>query len=104
MIGALVFAEFGSRVANAGGVYTYLNKAFGPMFGFLYGWCLLIVISSGTIAALPVTTDEKSKSMYKNASRPANLIRLNTYDAGAPTRITTNPLPAEKIAEFKSER
>ena len=52
MIGALVFAEFGSRFANAGGVYTYLNKAFGPMFGFLYGWCLLIVISSGTIAAL----------------------------------------------------
>jgi basic amino acid/polyamine antiporter, APA family len=52
MIGALVFAEFGSRFSNAGGVYTYLNKAFGPMFGFLYGWCLLIVISSGTIAAL----------------------------------------------------
>jgi basic amino acid/polyamine antiporter, APA family len=52
MIGALVFAEFGSRFANAGGVYTYLNKAFGPMFGFLYGWCLLMVISSGTIAAL----------------------------------------------------
>jgi basic amino acid/polyamine antiporter, APA family len=52
MIGALVFAEFGSRFANAGGVYTYLNKAFGPLFGFLYGWCLLIVISSGTIAAL----------------------------------------------------
>jgi basic amino acid/polyamine antiporter, APA family len=52
MIGALVFAEFGSRYSKAGGVYTYLNKAFGPLFGFLYGWCLLIVISSGTIAAL----------------------------------------------------
>jgi basic amino acid/polyamine antiporter, APA family len=52
LLGALIFAEFGSRYSNAGGVYTYLNKAFGPLPGFLYGWCLLTVISSGTIAAL----------------------------------------------------
>jgi len=52
LIGALVFAEMGSRFSNAGGVYTYLNKAFGNLPGFLYGWCLLTVISSGTIAAL----------------------------------------------------
>lgn len=52
LIGALVFAEMGSRFSNAGGVYTYLNKAYGNLPGFLYGWCLLTVISSGTIAAL----------------------------------------------------
>jgi APA family basic amino acid/polyamine antiporter len=52
LIGALVFSEMGSRFSNAGGVYTYLNKAFGSLPGFLYGWCLLTVISSGTIAAL----------------------------------------------------
>ena len=52
LFGALVFAELGSRFSNAGGVYTYLNKAYGPLPGFLYGWCLLTVISSGTIAAL----------------------------------------------------
>ena len=52
LIGALVFSEMGSRFSNAGGVYTYLNKAYGTLPGFLYGWCLLTVISSGTIAAL----------------------------------------------------
>jgi APA family basic amino acid/polyamine antiporter len=52
LLGALIFAELGSRFSNAGGVYTYLNKAYGPLPGFLYGWCLLTVISSGTIAAL----------------------------------------------------
>lgn len=52
LLGALVFAELGSRFSNAGGVYTYLNIAYGPLPGFLYGWCLLTVISSGTIAAL----------------------------------------------------
>jgi basic amino acid/polyamine antiporter, APA family len=52
LCGALVFAELGSRFSNAGGVYTYLNKSYGSLAGFLYGWCLLTVISSGTIAAL----------------------------------------------------
>lgn len=52
LFGALVFAELGSRFSNAGGVYTYLNKSFGPLPAFLYGWSLLTVISSGTIAAL----------------------------------------------------
>ena len=52
LTGALVFSEMGSRFSKAGGVYTYLNKAFGNLPGFLYGWCLLTVISSGTIAAL----------------------------------------------------
>ena len=54
LLGALVFAEFGSRFPKAGGVYTYLREAYGPLPAFLYGWCLLTVISSGTIAALCV--------------------------------------------------
>ena len=35
LIGALVFSEMGSRFSNAGGVYTYLNKAYGSLPGFL---------------------------------------------------------------------
>ena len=54
MIGALVFAELGRRYANAGGVYSYLQNTWGPLPAFLYGWCLLTVVSSGTIAALIV--------------------------------------------------
>lgn len=54
MIGALVFAELGSQFAHAGGVYTYLQSTMGKLPAFLYGWCLLTVVSSGTIAALIV--------------------------------------------------
>ncbi|MDZ4823072.1 MAG: amino acid permease [Flavobacteriales bacterium] len=54
LIGALVFAEMGSRFPKAGGVYSYLNAAYGPMPAFLYGWVLLTVVSSGTIASLCV--------------------------------------------------
>lgn len=52
LFGALVFAELGSRFPQAGGLYTYLNKSYGSLPAFLYGWCLLAVVSSGTIAAL----------------------------------------------------
>jgi APA family basic amino acid/polyamine antiporter len=54
LIGALIFAELGSKVPKAGGVYSYLNAAYGPLPAFLYGWVLLTVVSSGTIASLCV--------------------------------------------------
>lgn len=52
LIGALIFAELGSRYPSGGGLYTYLNKTIGPLPAFLYGWSLFTVVSSGTIAAL----------------------------------------------------
>lgn len=52
LIGALIFAELGSRFPSGGGLYTYLNKTIGPLPAFLYGWSLFTVVSSGTIAAL----------------------------------------------------
>lgn len=52
LMGALVFAELGARVNRPGGIYAYLNEAFGALPAFLYGWSLLAVVSSGTIAAL----------------------------------------------------
>jgi APA family basic amino acid/polyamine antiporter len=52
LIGALVFAELGARFPQSGGLFTYLHKSYGPLPAFLYGWSLLTVISSGTIAAL----------------------------------------------------
>ncbi|MBM3428023.1 MAG: amino acid permease, partial [Bacteroidetes bacterium] len=54
MVGALVFAELGTKITQAGGVYSYLRETIGELPAFLYGWCLLTVVSSGTIAALIV--------------------------------------------------
>jgi len=54
LTGALTFAELGSMFPQAGGVYEYLKLAYGPIFGFLYGWSYLFIISSGAIAALAI--------------------------------------------------
>ncbi len=55
LAGAFCFAELGSRLPRAGGGYVYLREAFGALPAFLYGWTLLLVISTGAIAAVAVT-------------------------------------------------
>ena len=42
------------HAARFGGQYVYLREAFGPLYGFLYGWTLFMVIQTGTIAAVAV--------------------------------------------------
>jgi APA family basic amino acid/polyamine antiporter len=55
LVGALCFAELGSRLPRAGGGYVYLRDAFGPLPAFLYGWTQLLVINTGGIAAVAIT-------------------------------------------------
>ncbi len=52
--GALTFAELGAAMPEAGGQYVYLKEAYGPLFGFLFGWILFLVAMCGSIAALSV--------------------------------------------------
>jgi APA family basic amino acid/polyamine antiporter len=52
--GALTFSELGSMMPKAGGVYVYLSRAYGGLFGFLYGWAYFLIVNTGAIAALAV--------------------------------------------------
>jgi APA family basic amino acid/polyamine antiporter len=52
LLGALTYAELAACNPEAGGLYCYIRDGFGRMPAFLYGWCLFVVIASGTIAAL----------------------------------------------------
>src|ERR1700694_4047071 len=54
MVAALSYGELAAAMPHAGGQYVYLREAFGPMYGFLYGWTLFLVIQTGTIAAVAV--------------------------------------------------
>jgi basic amino acid/polyamine antiporter, APA family len=54
LIAALSYGELAAAMPHAGGQYIYLREAFGPMYGFLYGWTLFMVIQTGTIAAVAV--------------------------------------------------
>ncbi|MFZ0796587.1 MAG: amino acid permease [Terriglobales bacterium] len=51
---ALTYGELAAMMPRAGGQYVYLRESLGPLWGFLYGWTLFLVIQTGTIAAVGV--------------------------------------------------
>ena len=52
--GALCCAELAAMMPRAGGQYVFLREAYSPLFGFLFGWAIFLVIQTGTIAAVAV--------------------------------------------------
>jgi basic amino acid/polyamine antiporter, APA family len=52
LFGALSYAELAAAMPEAGGEYVYLREAYGPLWGFLYGWTQMWVAKSGSIATL----------------------------------------------------
>src|SRR2546425_495569 len=54
LMGALAYGELAAMFPRAGGQYVYLREGISPLFGYLYGWTLFLVIQTGTIAAVAV--------------------------------------------------
>jgi len=54
MVAALAYGELASMMPRSGGQYVYLREAYSPLWGFLYGWTLFLVIQTGTISAVAV--------------------------------------------------
>ena len=49
VMAALSYGELAAMMPKAGGQYVYLREAFSPLWGFLYGWTLFLVIQTGTV-------------------------------------------------------
>ena len=73
LLGALTYAELAAANPEAGGLYCYIRDGFGALPAFLYGWCLLVVIASGTIAALA-----RAFTKYLN-----EIVQLSAWQANA---------------------
>ena len=54
MIAALCCSELAAMMPRAGGQYVFFREAYGPLFGFLFGWTMFLVVQTGTIAAVAV--------------------------------------------------
>lgn len=64
LIGCLCYAELGARRPQAGGSYVYLREAFGRLAGFLFGWTMLLVIYSGSSAAVATIFGTYATSVF----------------------------------------
>lgn len=54
LLGALTYAELAAMKPESGGIYVYIRDAFGRPVAFLYGWAMILVIASATVATLAV--------------------------------------------------
>jgi amino acid transporter len=54
LLGALCVAELGAAFPEAGGLFVYLTRAFGPVWGFLYAWTAALIINPASVAAIAV--------------------------------------------------
>src|SRR3954463_6325064 len=54
LMAALSYGELAAMMPKAGGQYVYLREAYSPLWGFLYGWTVFLVIQTGTVAAVAV--------------------------------------------------
>ena len=54
LCGGLTYAEMGAMYPRSGGLYVFLEEAYGPLIGFLFGWAVMLVVGTGSIAAVAV--------------------------------------------------
>jgi APA family basic amino acid/polyamine antiporter len=79
LIGALTFGELAAAMPHAGGQYVYLRESCGPVFGFLYGWSMLLVIQTATIAAVAIAFAKFSGVLEPWFSPDAWIWKIGTF-------------------------
>lgn len=72
--GGLTYAEMGGMFPRSGGVYIFLREAYGPLPAFLYGWASLLVVISGSIAAVAVGFAEYLSYFFPSLSTSRVLV------------------------------
>jgi len=94
LVAALSYGELAAAMPHAGGQYVYLREAFGPLWGFLFGWTLFLVIQTGTIAAVAVAFAKYSGVFFPWISAQNYLI------GGGRVGLTTQQLVAIALIVF----
>ena len=73
VLAALSYGELAGMMPKAGGQFVYLQRAYGKLTAFLYGWTAFTVITSGIIAAVAVAFAKFSAVFFPVLS-PDNIL------------------------------
>jgi APA family basic amino acid/polyamine antiporter len=85
VIGALSYGELAAMMPRAGGQYVYLRESLGPIWGFLYGWTLFLVIQTGTIAAVGVAFGKFLGVFFPVVSQTNWIVHIGSGNVGLST-------------------
>jgi len=91
---ALSYGELAAMMPRAGGQYVYLREAFSPLWGFLYGWTLFLVIQTGTIAAVSVAFGRFLGVLWPAIAEDRYLIAPIHFSTGYALSLSTAQLVA----------
>ncbi|MGO8925754.1 MAG: APC family permease [Limisphaerales bacterium] len=91
---ALSYGELAAMMPRAGGQYVYLREAYSPLWGFLYGWTLFLVIQTGTIAAVAVAFARYLGVLAPAISSTAWLVPPINLSANYAVSLSTQQLAA----------
>lgn len=76
MCGALTFAKISSQLSKVGGFYVFLKESFGDLAAFLYGWSMLVVINTGSLAALSLVFTSYLSSFFSISENTQLIIAI----------------------------
>jgi basic amino acid/polyamine antiporter, APA family len=91
---ALSYGELAAMMPRAGGQYVYLREAYSPLWGFLYGWTLFLVIQTGTIAAVAVAFSRYLGVLVPSISPSAWILPPINISSGYALSLSTQQLVA----------
>jgi APA family basic amino acid/polyamine antiporter len=92
VMAALSYGELAAMMPKAGGQYVYLRESYSPLWGFLYGWTLFLVIQTGTIAAVAVGFAKYLGVLWPRISESNYIIQ--------PVRLSSNYAVSLSTAQF----
>ena len=94
LFGALTYAELAAMLPEAGGEYNYLREAYGPLWGYLYGWTQMWVAKSGSIATLATAFFYYFANFFPDAERVFYTVPLPIGPGGGPLELRYGQLMA----------
>ncbi len=100
LFGALSYAELGAAMPEAGGEFVYLREAYGPIWGFLYGWTQMWVAKSGSIASMATGFSYYLANFRPELNGVVGVIPLPLGPGGAPLEIRYGQLLAALLILF----
>src|SRR6266851_677939 len=100
LFGALTYAELSAALPEAGGEYVYLNAAYGPFFGFIYGWTQTWVGKSASIATLATGFFTYLADFFPGLSAVIYTVALPIGPGGGPLEIRYGQLLAIGVILF----
>ncbi len=94
LFGALTYAELSAALPEAGGEYVYLGAAYGPFFGFIYGWTQTWVAKAASIATLGTAFFTYLADFFPSLDAVLVTVRLPIGPHGGPLEIRIGQLCA----------